>query len=310
MLELKHFRLVEAIHRTGSVSGAARDLGYSQPAASQQLRQLERIVRTPVIIRVGRKTRLTQAGEVLLAHGPQALSAVQRAMSEIELIAGLQGGELTLTAFPSASATIVPIALAEFRRRHPRVAVRLIEQEAHAAVRQLASGDADLAVIGQFYSSGSELTEVPADWVTRTILEEEVFVALPKSHAAADQASVALSDLAGEAWVAGCEECRANLIEVAAVAGFTPRITLETDDYVALQRLAAAGLGVALISGLMLEAARADPGLALRPIRPRRRRRISTVTTPTAMRVPGIAELLMCLQQAGTLVTREPSTYK
>ncbi|MFT3886700.1 MAG: LysR family transcriptional regulator [Arachnia sp.] len=310
MLELKHFRLIEAISRTGSVSGAARELGYSQPAASQQLRQLERIVRTPVIVRVGRRTRLTPAGEVLLAHGPQALSAAQRAMSEIELIAGLQGGELTLTAFPSASATIVPIALAEFRRRHPGVAVRLIEQEAHAAVRQLAAGDADLAVIGQFYSAGAAPTQVPADWVSRTILEEEVYVALPKDHPAAAEAAVALGDLAGEPWVAGCEECRANLIEAASVAGFTPRITLETDDYVALQRLAAAGLGVALISGLMLDAARADPGLALRPIRPARMRRISTVTTPTAMRVPGIAELLTCLQQAGTLVGRRSGNHK
>lgn len=302
MLELKHFRLVEAIHRTGSISAAARELGYSQPAASQQLRQLERIVRTPVISRSGRRTRLTQAGEVLLAHGPQALSAAQRSMSEIELIADLQGGELTLTAFPSASATIVPIALAEFSQRHPAVGVRLIEAEAPTAVDQLAAGDADIAVVGHFYTAGAPPTHAPADWVWRTVLEEEVYVALPKAHPAAARGRIALADLSGERWIAGCVECRANLLESAAVAGFSPRITLETDDYVALQRLAAAGLGVALISGLMLDAARADPSLALRPLRPRRLRRISTVATPTALRVPGIAELMGCLQRAGVTV--------
>lgn len=302
MLEIKHFRLIEAIHRTGSISAAARELGYSQPALSQQLRQLERVVRTPVVHRVGRTSRLTQAGEILLTHGAQAISAAQRATAEIELVAGLQGGELRLTAFPSASATIVPLALADFTRAYPGVAVRLMESERQTAVEQLAAGEADIAVVGQYYTQGGQPAEVLGDWVWRTLLEEEVYVALPADHRAAAEAEVALGELAGERWIAGCEECRSNLTEAAAAVGFTPKVSFETDDYIALQRLSAAGLGVALIPQLMVQAARVDPHLVLRRTRPARRRRVSTLVTPSALRVPGIVQLQQALQVAGERV--------
>lgn len=302
MLELKHFRLVEAIHRTGSLSAAARELGFSQPAVSQQLRQLERIVRTPVILRSGRRSRLTQAGEILLTHGAQAVAAAQRARSEIELISGLQGGELKLCAFPSASATIVPRALASFNEQFPGVAVRLLEGEAPVAIELLAAGEADIAVVGQYYTTGEPPAEVPAEWVWRTILEERVFVALPKGHRCAGREVVDIGELAAERWIAGCEECRRNLSDTAHGSGFTPRISFETDDYVALQRLSAAGLGVALIPELMVAAAHVDPDLVLRPFAPERARRVSTLVTPTALRVPGIVQLLNSLQLAGAQV--------
>lgn len=305
VIEIKHFLLVAAIERTGSISGAARELGYSQPAASQQLRQLERILRTPVVLRVGRSSRLTQAGEVLLLHGAQAIAAAKRALAEVGLIAGLQGGELTLAAFPSAAATVVPPALAMFAKRHPDVAVRLIESKAHSAIEQLTSGTADIAIVGHYYTRGTPPPQQPGDWVWRTIVDERVHVALPSHHSLAEVATVNLVDLMDERWIAGCEECRQGLLDAATEAGFAPQISFETDDYIALQKLSAAGLGVALIPQLMVSAARVASNLVLRPITPIRMRRINAVVPPATLRIPGVLNLLECLVEAGATMQAE-----
>lgn len=297
MLEIRHFRLIDAIHRAGSLSGAARLLGFSQPAVSQQLRQLERLAGTPVLTRVGRKSHLTEAGEVLLRHAHQVLEATERAQNEVDLIAGLHGGVLRLTVFPSAAATIIPIALAMLRQRHPDLTIRLMESDAKEALEALGSGQADVAVVGHFGVPGSP----PPDdgrWLFRTILEEHVMVALHADHDQGASKVVALRDLQSERWIAGCDECRSNLGAAAASAGFIPDVALETDDYVAVQRLAGLGLGVALIPELMVAAARVDPTLQFRPIDPPRIRRVSTVVTPSTLRVPGVLELCGALKDA------------
>ena len=67
--------------------------------------------------------------------------------------------------------------------------------------------------------------------------------------------SVKLSDLADQTWIAGCERCRAHLLHLAREAGFQPHIAYATDDYVTVQSLVAAGLGVALLPSLALSAA-------------------------------------------------------
>ncbi len=65
-----------------------------------------------------------------------------------------------------------------------------------------------------------------------------------------------LARYAGRRWIAGCERCRVHLITQCSLAGFTPKIAFTTDDYVAVQALVAAGLGVATLPDLALRAAR------------------------------------------------------
>lgn len=310
MFEIRHFRLIDALHRTGTVSAAARELGYSQPAVSQQIKQLEREAATPLVLREGRRTRLTQAGEVFLHYGAQAIEAAIRAKIEIDLIAGLRGGALTLAAFPSAAATIVPLALASFKGDHPGIDVRLVEADAATAVADLRSGKIDVAVIAQFYSPGAPPRPAEDDWMWRTILEEDVYVALPEHHPAATAPVVALHDLADAPWIAGCQQCRTNLFDAAAAADFVPNIALETDDYVALQRLTALELGVALIPQLMLAAARVDPTLRFKHVSPARLRRVSTVSTPTTLRIPGVVQLLDVLRTAAATIESQDDVHK
>ncbi|OKL53014.1 hypothetical protein BSZ39_11745 [Bowdeniella nasicola] len=292
MLEIRSFLLIDAIHRTGSLSGAARELGYSQPAVTQQLQQLERKLRTPLIRRIGRTSVLTEAGEVIRRHGEDVLGSVERARIELELIAGLRTGEIRLASFPSAAATIVPVALQQLRQDHPGLTVRLFEMNATQAMRELRKGEIDAAIVGHYFTEGDAGPKPEPDEIWRTIMDEDVYLAVHRGHAAADTDEIPMSSLASERWIAGCPECRRGLLTAAADAGFVPDIKLDTDDYIALQKLVGVGLGVCQLTHLMIAAAHVDSDVVFRRVTPHRIRRVSAVIMDSSKRIPGISELL------------------
>jgi molybdate transport repressor ModE-like protein len=295
VIDPRHLRVLREVARTGTFSAAARSLGYTQPAISQQVRALERRVGTPVVTRAGGGMRLTSAGEVLVRHASGILGGLAAAEEEVAAVAGLRAGRVRLAAFPSGSATLVPAAVAQLSRAHPGVEVSLVELEPPASVELLRSGECDLALTFDYASpaagSGEPGAPVPApdeEGLWRTALLEDVLEAvLPPEHPLADAAELGLADLAGEAWIAGCPRCRGHLVNACTVAGFSPRITFATDDYVAVQSLVAAGLGVALVPDLVLSAAR-HPQVAVRRLRPAPRREVAVVTTPELRRVPAV----------------------
>ena len=96
----------------------------------------------------------------------------------------------------------------------------------------------------------------------------ETGVAMFATHDAVAPAD--LARLAEHRWIAGCDRCREHLLQQCASAGFTPRIAFTTDDFVAAQALVTAGLGVTLLPGLALRAAR-NPGVRTARLRGTRR---------------------------------------
>jgi DNA-binding transcriptional LysR family regulator len=131
-------------------------------------------------------------------------------------------------------------------------------------------------------------------------------LAAPQAGLAAPQADLAVppaelrpADLAvyaGQRWIAGCERCRGFLLRQCALAGFTPKIAFSTDDYIAVQALVAAGLGVAALPDLALRAAR-HPGIAAAPIGGARRH-VFALTYGEPPDPPATARLIDVLQRA------------
>jgi DNA-binding transcriptional LysR family regulator len=115
-----------------------------------------------------------------------------------------------------------------------------------------------------------------------------------------------LAVYARERWIAGCERCRSYLLEQCARAGFTPKIAFTTDDYVAVQALVAAGLGVTTLPGLALRAAR-NRGVRAAPLAGARRY-IFAVTYGAPPDPPPTARLLDTLTAAASsgLAAAEP----
>ncbi|MFB6816110.1 LysR family transcriptional regulator [Streptomyces sp. NPDC056347] len=287
MIEARHLRVLRAVAATGSFSAAARELGCTQPAVSQQMKALEGSAGTPLLIRTGREMRLTQAGEALVRHASGILAGLTAAEEEVAAIAGLRAGRVRLVSFPSGSSTLVPCALAALREAHPGTRVSLVEAEPPRSVEMLREGDCDIALAFRYGASCGEWD----DLVVRPLLADRLIGLVPEGHRLSDAASVGIAELSGESWIAGCPRCRRQLVEVCEASGFTPRIDFATDDYPAVVGLVGAGLGVAVLPELAIESVRAK-GVRTVAVEPAIEREIVALTLPDLAQVPAVAATL------------------
>ncbi|RII21016.1 HTH-type transcriptional regulator GltC [Streptomyces sp. YIM 130001] len=311
MIEARHLRVLRAVAATGSFSAAARELGCTQPAVSQQMKALEQSAGTPLLIRSGREMRLTQAGEALVRHAAGIIAGLTAAEEEVAAIAGLRAGRVRLVSFPSGSSTLVPGALAALRAAHPGTRVSLVESEPPRSVEMLREGDCDVALAFRYEEGWRETPREPArqaprsadDWsdlVVRPVLADRLVGVVPEGHRLADQESVEIGEFADEPWIAGCPRCRRQLVEVCESAGFAPRIDFATDDYPAVVGLVGAGLGVAVLPELALASVRAR-GVRTVTVEPAVRREIVALTLPDLAQVPAVAATLDELATAAAL---------
>lgn len=287
VIEARHLRVLRAVATTGSFSAAARELGCTQPAVSQQMKALESSAGTTLLIRTGREMRLTQAGEALVRHASGILAGLTAAEEEVAAIAGLRAGRVRLVSFPSGSSTLVPGALAALRAEHPGTRVSLVEAEPPRSVDLLRDGDCDIALAFRYGTTGGEWD----DLVVRPLLTDRLIGLVPDGHRLADAESVSIGELAEESWIAGCPRCRRQLVEVCEASGFTPRIDFATDDYPAVMGLVGAGLGVAVLPELAVESVR-PKGARTVAVEPAIEREIVALTLPDLARVPAVAATL------------------
>ncbi|UUN28675.1 LysR family transcriptional regulator [Streptomyces sp. FIT100] len=287
MIEARHLRVLRAVAATGSFSAAARELGCTQPAVSQQMKALESSAGTPLLVRTGREMRLTQAGEALVRHAAGILAGLTAAEEEVAAIAGLRAGRVRLVSFPSGSSTLVPTALAALRAAHPGTRVSLVEAEPPRSEEMLRDGDCDVALAFRYGSAGAEW----ADLVVRPLLSDRLVGLVPEGHRLADAGSVSIGELADEPWIAGCPRCRGQLVAVCEESGFTPRIDFATDDYPSVVGLVGAGLGVAVLPGLALESV-LPKGARTVALEPSVHREIVALTLPDLAHVPTVAATL------------------
>jgi DNA-binding transcriptional LysR family regulator len=255
MLDVRRMRVLREVAVRGSFSAAAEALSFTQSAVSQQIAALEREAGTTLVQRSARGVKLTEAGEAVVRHAEAIMARLAEAEAELEAIAGLRGGRLRMASFESAGSTLMPLAIAAFRQKHPAVELSMSLSEPEDCVPLLRSGDLDLAIVFE-----SAVVEA-AEGIHRVhLLEDPMYLALPSDHPLAHRRRIRLEDLAGEAWVAGAADCECNRLisRACAMAGYQPRIAFETDDYTAMQGFVAAGVGVSLIAELGLRIVRDD----------------------------------------------------
>ena len=310
-MDARRLLIFREVARAGSISAAARALGWTQPAVSQHLRALERSVGAALLLRGAGGVELTEPGRVLLARADAVAAQLHMATEEMAELTALRRGRVRLAAYPSAAATLVPAVLARLRTAHPDIDVELTEAEPPEALALLAAGDVDVALT---FSYGPEPETAPGQ--RRLPLgEEPVLLVLPEEHplvASTDTdgtfgtdgtgetegtggsggtaaAGPGLARLAEEDWVVGCERCRAHTLQRCDEAGFRPRVRHVSDDYVVVQNLVALGLGVTLLPRSALAAYRHP---RVRTLPGYGSRRLAAVLRDGADSVPATASLL------------------
>jgi len=295
MLNASRLNVLREVVSRGSFSAAADALSYSQSAVSQAIATLEGEVGTPLIERDRGGVRPTAAGAALATHAEGILGRMEAAENELAAIAGGEAGRLRVASFPSAGASLVPLAIAAFRASHPGVEVTLAEGEPEEIAPRLRAGEFDLVLLYEFEGVGDRLG---AGIRRFELLEDPMRLALPGEHRLARRKRVKLEDLREEYWVQTSRSgpCARHVVRSCHAAGFEPKVAFESDDYQTVQGLVAAGVGVGLIPQLALSAVRPDIRVtALDPQSPVRR--VFAATRRGAPVTPAVATMLDTLRE-------------
>ena len=297
-LDPRRVLILKTVVAAGSISAGARALGWTQPAITQHIRALEKSVGLPLLLRGATGVRPTEAGRVLLVHAEAIASHLDAAALELDEFRQAQTGTVRLAAFPSALAILVPAALKSLAER-PRLRTRLIEAEPDEAMKLLRQDAVDLAIVFS-YADSAQPDKAEDPFRHLVITTDPVALILPPPHALAAKPDLTLADLAEEEWVAGCPRCREHLVSSARRAGFEPRISHQTDDYVVVQSLVGQGLAVSVLPRIAL-AAYQSPAVIVRQAPELAGRRIEVLFRPGADRVPSLALMLRALLESASL---------
>jgi DNA-binding transcriptional LysR family regulator len=265
MLSVTRLKILRQVAASGSFSAAASSLDYTQSAVSQAVAALEREAGVALLERERGAIRPTAAGAALIERAGGILAGIEDAEEEVRAIAEGRRGRLRIASFPTAGATLIPLAVATFREANPDVELSLAEGEPEVIAPRLRAGELDLALLFEFPGAGRPV----ASGAQRTeLLSDPMRLALPADHPLAQKRRVSLADLRDEPWVqtSAASPCARHVVRSCLAAGFEPAVSFESDDYQTVQGLVAAGVGVALIPKLALTTVRSD--IAIRPLGP------------------------------------------
>lgn len=262
-VELRHLAALEAVARHSSFGAAARELGYTQSAVSQQIAQLERVVGQRLVDRPGgpRRVALTAAGELLLRHADAIVAHLDAAHADMTALAEGAGGSLGLGIYQSVGARILPALLRRFAEHWPRIEVKVKEEtDPDDLLRLLEHGEIDLTFANLPLPEGPFASE-------EILRDPHVLLVAADSELAGRDEAPPLRELAGMPFVAW----RTLPDPTAHLRGRVPELNVvfRTDDNGTLAALVAEGLGAAIVPGLVV-----DP------------RNTSVVALPVGSRIP------------------------
>lgn len=263
-VDLVKLRTLIAVRATGSITGAAAQLGYTPGAVSQQMAALQRAVHADLLEKVGRQVRLTDKGNLFAEYAQRLVSLAAEAEGALDTAAGRSPRATVMVGvFGTAASALLPRAVVGVRDRFPAIELRSVEVDVDRATAAVASGRVDVA-FGVDYPQ----TPIPrAQEVTMVVLTTERFaIAVPSGDERASS-PVSLRSLAEERWILPPDDTfygRA-LRTMCRSAGFEPIVEHVVTDTASTLALVATGLGIAPVTELML--ALRGEGLAPVPLR-------------------------------------------
>jgi DNA-binding transcriptional LysR family regulator len=245
-VELRHLVALDAVARHRSFGQAARELGYTQSAVSQQIAQLERVVGQRLVDRPGgpRRVDLTDAGRLLLRHADAIVAQLDAAQADMAALAEGAAGPLRVGIYQSVGARILPALLRRFREEWPRVDVQVHEEtDAADLLRGLEHGELDLTF------ADLPLPEGPFE-SAEVLRDPYVLIVPPGSELAGRESAPPLRDLSHVPLIGW----RSTGEPETFLRGRVPNLNVvfRTDDNGTLMGLVAEGLGIAVVPRLVV----------------------------------------------------------
>jgi LysR family transcriptional regulator for metE and metH len=240
-LEVRHLRLVSAVAEVGSLTRAGERLHLTQSALSHQLRDIESRLGAALFLRVGKRLVLTPAGERLLTSARDVLDRLERTERDIREMGRERAGLLRLTTECYTCYHWLPALLTRYRRRFPRVEVRIVVDATRRPVEALLAGRVDLALVSSPVRD-RRIAVTP-------VFEDELMVIAAPTHPFAKRTHVRPADIHGETLlVYPPREESSVLNDVLLPAGAVPARVEEVMLTEAIMELVKAGLGVSVVA--------------------------------------------------------------
>lgn len=248
-----------AVAEKSSFKAAAESLFISQPALSRRIEKLEGDLKSRLLERTTRRVSLTDAGRQFLKHAQAIMDELEFAYRGLEARAAARTGKVTIACIPSVANHLLPSVLKDFHNSNPAVRVKVIDESAQIVLDSVTAGHADFG-LNFLGSQEPDLDFMP-------IREERYVAVVPSSHPLAQRKTVAWKLLEKEPLVSVSSSSGNRLIIDSAFAKSAkrPSIQYEINHVTGAINLVAAGLGVAIIPGLALDAV-LHPGLVGVPL--------------------------------------------
>ncbi|MGO1344268.1 LysR family transcriptional regulator [Chromohalobacter japonicus] len=239
-MEFRPLRAFVEVVRQGGFSQAAKTVFATQSTVSKAVKQLEEEIGLPLLDRIGHRSVLTAAGEVVYRRGVKLLAGRDDLLTELDEIRGLKRGALRLGLPPVGSSTLFAPLFAVYSQRYPGIEVRLVEHGSAQLQESLRAGEIDFA--GALLPTSEEF-----DW--QMVRREPLVALLPSNHRLVGKRSISLADLKKTPFIlfeSGFALHRV-ILDASRRAGFEPNVVAQSSQIDFMIELVGAGLGAAFL---------------------------------------------------------------
>jgi DNA-binding transcriptional LysR family regulator len=279
-----------AVVEAGSISAAARSLGLTQPAASQQLQELERQLGLRLLDRAAGRAVPTAAGQALIVPARRALAAAEDVVAAAAAHRSGDTGRVRLGTGATACIYLLPPALAAVRRRLPGIDIAVSTGNTAEVLRRVEDGELDLALVTLPVPRSRSLL------ITRLLTDPQLAL-VPDGMAAQVSLAARPAELARLPLI--LYETGGKVRQLTdgwfGRAGVTPRPAMELGNVEAIKGLVGSGLGCSILPSLALEGG--VPGASVRPLRPALTRDLGLVLRKEKVVDRGLRAMLDELQK-------------
>lgn len=287
-MDLNLLKTIRAVNQYGSLAAAARRLGYTPSAVSQQMAKLQSDLQSPLTRLRGRTVTLTEAGQRVAEAADAILEQWESLESDLQALSGSFPSGIRIAAFSTAARGLLPRVLSKLAETAADLKVDVVEERSHIATELLERGDADLCIAHDWYNIP---LQVPNSVSAELIGVDQVDVVVPVDHPLTSQSEVRVSDLYDAVWAIEPGSVALDLLNhLFATVNATPTIVYHLREYATQLRFIEEHLAIGLIPRLGRE--RLPPSLTALPTAPPAVRRIYALTRRSVKKRPVIQLLL------------------
>jgi LysR family transcriptional regulator, low CO2-responsive transcriptional regulator len=304
--EIRHLVAFTTVLETGGFTKAARSLNLTQSALSHQIKTLEEQLGVEVFARLGKRTVLTQAGEILLKYATVVLRELNEARQDLLELQDPGRGRLRISAAGYSCYQLLPRILQEFKAKYPRVELSVSADYTGEAVQHLLEGMLDIAIL---------VAPPPVRGLKiEPLATDELYVIVPANHPWAKRRRIRWNDLATQVLITYNKASQTHqlLLQRLTKEGVSTAETMEVREAEAVPEMVKVGLGVAVLPPWVVRTDMQAGTLIARPLGLKGLRRSWAIAYIQGGRQPayGQAFINICHERFSALMHAEDASHR